>query len=461
MKIKGIQGQTPLRTQQKSQARLEKLLAQMASGKRISSASDDPAGMAIASRMTGEMRGLNQGMRNLSDGISYTQTAEAGLGSMSDALGRMRELAVQAGNGTLNAADRKIIQQEMDQLAQGISDTARSTVFNGKRPLMGDGLQIGTGQGSPIDIPGFNGEADQLGQGATVEGGAIDASGLQAGELSINGVDIRATQAGDDALSTAHPEGSAIAVAAAINEATAHTGVTAEAQAAEVEGGDVQGGSLGDADTLEINGVSIAAEVEADDAGGALTDAINAASDETGVTASLNANGVLLLRSADGRNIDLQLGGNAGTITGLSAGTTTGTVTLSSADAIEIDGADPGDAGLSAGITGRSKATSVGRIDVTTPQGANDALASIDRALEEVLGQRSRLGAVHNRMSAGIDQMSRAYVHQAEARSRIEDADYARLSTEKAKQLILGQAGVSMQAQANVSAHIAAQLLTV
>lgn len=128
--------------QQVSQ-RLEQTQQRLAQGKRIAAARDDAAGLAIAARLAATERSLHQGSRNLEDGQGLVRTAEATMSSTSDDLSRMRELTVQARNGTLSASDRATIQQEYDQLADEIDRRSRATDFAGQRPL--DGSMSGSG----------------------------------------------------------------------------------------------------------------------------------------------------------------------------------------------------------------------------------------------------------------------------------------------------------------------------
>src|SRR3546814_875301 len=113
-------------------------MERLSSGKRINSAKDDAAGLAIATRMDANVRGLNQAVRNANDGISLAQTAEGAMGNISNILVRMRELAVQAANGTLGDDDRAAIQTEVTALVEQIDDIAERTTFNGTDLLTGD-----------------------------------------------------------------------------------------------------------------------------------------------------------------------------------------------------------------------------------------------------------------------------------------------------------------------------------
>ncbi|SKB41552.1 flagellin N-terminal helical domain-containing protein [Sphingopyxis flava] len=137
-------------------------MERLSSGKRINSAKDDAAGLAIATRMDANVRGLNQAVRNANDGISLAQTAEGAMGNISNILVRMRELAVQAANGTLGDDDRAAIQTEVTALVSQIDDIASRTTFNGTDLLKGDAtdptdpvtisIQTGLNDGETVDV---------------------------------------------------------------------------------------------------------------------------------------------------------------------------------------------------------------------------------------------------------------------------------------------------------------------
>ena len=186
----------------------------LSSGMRINSAADDAAGLAISERFGSQLRGLNQAIRNANDGVSLTQTAEAGLSGVSDGLQRIRELSIQAANGTLTKSDRQFIQAEIDQISEQIGDISQRTTFNGRSLLSGGqgvSIQAGASANEVVEIPLADVRPNQLGAAPQVTGAATEAGGLSAGELSIDGVNIRASQAVDDTVSTADASSSAIA----------------------------------------------------------------------------------------------------------------------------------------------------------------------------------------------------------------------------------------------------------
>ena len=139
-----------------SQGQLSTSISRLSSGLRINSAKDDAAGLAIANRMDSQARGMNVAIRNSMDGISLAQTAEGGLGKVSDMLQRMRELAVQSSNATNTSTDRSSLNNEFRQLADEIDRTLNATKFNGQAILSG-------GAGSQVfQIGSDNTSYDQL-----------------------------------------------------------------------------------------------------------------------------------------------------------------------------------------------------------------------------------------------------------------------------------------------------------
>lgn len=136
--------------------RLQANYRRLSTGLRISTASDDAAGLAISERFRAQIRSTNQAIRNAQDGISLTQTGEGALNEVSSILIRMRELSIQAANGTVSAADRATLyDEEFSDLINEIDRIAQSTTFNGVRLLDGTGstitFQVGTGTTSGID----------------------------------------------------------------------------------------------------------------------------------------------------------------------------------------------------------------------------------------------------------------------------------------------------------------------
>jgi len=137
-------------------SRLGGNFARLSSGMRIASAADDAAGLGISERMRAQIRSLQQAGRNANDGSSLVQTAEGAMGEVSSNLVRMRELAVQAANGTLNSGDRAALDEEFQALFEEIDRVADQTTFNGVNLLDGSttsiSIQVGTESGETIDL---------------------------------------------------------------------------------------------------------------------------------------------------------------------------------------------------------------------------------------------------------------------------------------------------------------------
>ena len=145
---------------------LQTAMERLSSGLRINSAKDDAAGQAIANRMTAQLRGFSQAQRNANDGISLAQTAEGALRQVNDNLQRIRELSVQAANGTMTASDLDSIQAEMDQRLDEIDRIAAQTQFTGIKVLNHGHpiqIQVGANDGETVAIPLTRIHRDSLG----------------------------------------------------------------------------------------------------------------------------------------------------------------------------------------------------------------------------------------------------------------------------------------------------------
>jgi len=322
----------------KSGASLATSLQRLSSGLRINSAKDDAAGLAISSRMSSQISGLTVAQRNANDGISLAQTAEGALSSVSDALQRMRELAVQSSNATNSASDRAALQKEVNELVKQINTVSSQASFNGVKLLDGSfnsqSFQIGANSGETLSVSSIaSAKADALGVGttssySTSKIGVMAAGSIAAGGISVNGFGVGPTQR--DGVSEAGSNDSAIAKAAAFNAVSGQTGVTATASATTVTGvaattfTAIAGTG---ADSLYVNGVNIGAVAAGGNATGQgvnVSAAINAVSNQTGVTATFSTTtGAISLTAADGRNISLMAG--TGGATAAKAGLTAAT----------------------------------------------------------------------------------------------------------------------------------------
>ena len=474
-----------------SGSQLATSLQRLSSGLRINSAKDDAAGLAISNRFTTQINGLNVAARNANDGISLSQTAESALGELTNNLQRIRELAVQSANATNSASDRSALDQEVQQRLAEIDRIATQTSFNGQKVLDGTfgtaNFQVGANAGETISINLSQGvKATQIGQIASatstteVTNAALAGTGtIQVGSASA--VTIGASVAGTQAGQTA---GSAWAKAAAVNAASV-PGLTATA-VSNVEFAVATTATTGTSGTpvgtsnysLQINGKDIFASF--DESTGAvlstqqISDAINAQSGSTGVTATLQG-AKLLLTAADGRDIQVNQTHGTGSSGGLAAGTAQtisgtaytagsfdtvangatatstngGAVTLSATQNIVVTGDGTSLGFAAANNTFALDTTTIGASNVLTVAGANNAIKRVDAALTSVSGLRSTFGAIQNRFESTIANLQSVSENLAASRSRILDTDFAAETANLTRAQILQQAGTAILAQAN------------
>lgn len=165
-----------------SQSSLGTTLQRLSSGLRVNSAKDDAAGLAIAERMNSQVRGMNVAIRNSSDAISLSQTAEGALGKIGDSLQRMRDLAVQSANGTNTSGDRDNLQLEFRQLQDEILRVTKDTKFNNQAVLAGANFtfQVGANTGETIDVSATAVSATNIQSAAMSGASAIAVSGTNA-----------------------------------------------------------------------------------------------------------------------------------------------------------------------------------------------------------------------------------------------------------------------------------------
>lgn len=265
-------------------------------------------------------------------------------------------------------------------------------------------------------------------------------------------------------ISNYNGQAGAIAKAAAINSIKTKSGVAATALQNDVsQATAVAAGGLSSND-LFINGVAIDATsgVTASDGTGALRSAINAKTGSTGVTASVNTSGALVLTATDGRNITAFATGNASSITALTSGVNVYRSSLKFTSQSDVTFAGT-TTDIGAATTGTpytaDLANSVSLLDITTQSGANAAITTLDAALTQVNKLRSDIGALQNRLELTVQALQTSAENQTAAESRIRDADFAFETAQFTRNQVLVQAGTAILAQANTSQQIALQLL--
>ncbi|MZQ99756.1 MAG: flagellin [Acidaminobacter sp.] len=278
-----------------AQSAQSKSLEKLSSGLRINKAGDDAAGLAISEKMRGQVKGLNQAVRNAQDGISLIQTAEGALNETHSILNRMRELAVQSANDTNTAEDRGNIQDEMDQLANEVTRIANNTQFNGQDLLKGGfeaKFHIGSNAGQNLEISLGEMTSAQLGVGgaettvATKADGttavpnfANDAlNGLDAGNYTVVDVSAHAAYGASYELGIADSSGKIIGL---IDDAATGTSiVSVEDTGVSMATFTAAGFDAGSTISIQGSGIDITTQGSADAAISAIDNAIKTVSEE-------------------------------------------------------------------------------------------------------------------------------------------------------------------------------------
>ncbi|WP_152206420.1 flagellin [Marinobacter changyiensis] len=435
-----------------SQKLNDQALERLSSGLRINSAKDDAAGLAISTRFSSQISGLNVAQRNANDGISYAQTAEGALGEITNALSRIRDLAVQSANDTNSSSDREALNQEVGALISEVERISQSTQFNGQTILNGDldslTFQVGANAGQTISVDGVDTRADQLGANVQEALSSITNTELKAlaadSAFTVNGIGI------DDGALVSNGND----FVNAINAKSVESGVTASRANETVVSTGVDG-DLASAATLTLNDVDITLAINTTKEG--VVDKINQFATETGVRASLNDSDVVVLTDQNGGDIKAKLGAaNAvdfSTITdtdqtfeaGIELSTSVGgSIALGATAPANIDT-------VFGGTNGTLTLTSdtLNKVNITSREGASSAITTVDKALDSVNSLRAELGAVQNRFESTISNIASTSENLSAANSRILDADFASETAKLAKSQVLQQAGISVLAQAN------------
>ena len=464
----------------KSSEGLATSMQRLSSGMRINSAKDDAAGMQIANRLTSQVNGLGVAQRNANDGISMAQTAEGAMQESSAILQRMRDLALQSANGSNGADDRAALQKEVGALQQELTRISETTKFGATALLDGTfgtkQFQVGSNANETINVSLGNMAADSIGAYGVAGSGTVLGVAAEATILD--------TQLGDVTNDTISMNGTEVTVAADIGAAdiadainAKATGVTATAKLDVT----ISALSSGDDGTINMMKGGIAVDdYDLADYGGDIerlaedlqADGYDAIVD--GTTLTLKAEDVdgIEVAGSTTTTSTLSLNNNLNTGALLASAnanmSVSSSISLSSPDKIGISGTTvneilgKGAGGVALAATGGTGAlTSVEDIDIsgTTSVGAQSAIETIDAALAQIDSQRADLGAVQNRFSHTISNLSNVAENVSASRSRIEDTDFASETATMTKNQILQQAGTTILAQSNQLPQAALSLL--
>ncbi|EAI1712972.1 flagellin A [Campylobacter coli] len=293
---------------------LDKSLSRLSSGLRINSAADDASGMAIADSLRSQAATLGQAINNGNDAIGILQTADKAMDEQLKILDTIKTKATQAAQDGQSLKTRTMLQADINRLMEELDNIANTTSFNGKQLLSGNFInqefQIGASSNQTIKATIGATQSSKIGLTRFETGGRISSSGeVQFTLKNYNGIDDFQFQ--KVVISTSVGTGLG-ALAEEINKSADQTGVRATFTVETRGMAAVRAGTT--SDTFAINGVTIGQVAYEDgDANGALVSAINSVKDTTGVEASIDANGQLLLTSREGRGIkiDGNIGGGA------------------------------------------------------------------------------------------------------------------------------------------------------
>ena len=287
---------------------LETAMERLATGSKINSASDDAAGLAMTQRMTAQIQGLNMAIKNSNDGIAMTKSIEGAITEVSDMLQRMRELSIQAANGTNSASDRTYLQDEVNLLIQEVTRVSANTRYNGSLILDGTfinkQLQVGIEEGEHITFSVDSVAANQIGAHTLVGNGVNpETAGATAAVNPITtDEDIEIFGYLGTRIVESSSQDTAKEVAMKANLLTAETGVKAYAKTyAALSSGDPTARTY----NLKINNFQTGNFIISSTDVGDAVEAINRISGASGVTAKVDNNKVVLF-DADGDDITIE-----------------------------------------------------------------------------------------------------------------------------------------------------------
>ncbi|MGM0843784.1 MAG: flagellin [Bacillota bacterium] len=401
---------------------MESSMEKLSSGLRINNAADDAAGLAISEKMRGQIRGLDQASANAQDGISMIQTAEGALNETHDILQRMRELSVQASNDTNTLDDRKEIQKEVEQLKSEIDRISETTEFNTQKLLNGSlGVSGSSTDSAVVDITSATG----LKQGdydVTIDTAATKASAtlgtgdfVAATDVSNKELVINGTKIDFSGMTAA----TGTDIANKINEYKDVTGIEATVdtvtnageeniQLTQTEFGSTNKITTGGADAAEFGA---ATGVVGDDAVVTIEGPDGATQQVTGLGQNVGFKGAeFVAKGASGTETITVAGGGATLQIGANKGQNM------TVDINEISTNTLGD---------RANSDFVKDLNVTTQEGADEAVKVLDDAIQQVSGERSKLGSFQNRLDHTINNLGTSSENLTAAESRIRDVDYA------------------------------------
>ncbi len=479
---------------------LNTYLQQLSTGKQINNPADNPAGYAIAQRFQTQINGLNQAVSNGNQGVTLVQTATGAIQNQTSLLQQIRTTAVQAANASNTSQDRAALQGVVSQLLAQVQTIATQTQFNGQNLLdgtfAGAQFQVGANANQIINVSVGNAQTNAIGnystttagtvygtssgsfvQGGYAPGGAFTVSTSGVGNFTSGALAISGS-IGTSSVNVNTATESAANIAAAVNAASSQTGVTAQGYTSVAlvattgtYSFTLSNGSSGS----PTNQVNISATVTQGSNGqpdlSSLVSAINNNSAQTGIAANVqtvNGTNELVLTQSNGNNIVFGsstsglASGSTGSLYAVAANSTTqvgetissGTANVLFQGAVQFQSSQSYAIGNATNIGFSSQAASlsgsaVSNINVSTAQGAQQAISILDQAINNLNQQNGALGAIQNRIQASVSNDQTTATNLQSAQSVVQDANIAQATSQLTKYQILQQAGISTLAQAN------------
>lgn len=490
----------------KAEDRLTQSLERLSSGLKINHAKDNPAGMAIANKMDTQISGLSKASTNAQDGISVIETAEGALSEVTSIIQRMRELAVQAANGTNSDEDKEAIQKEVDNLSKEIDRISKDTEFNKKTLLDGSLDQKAYIAQTAAKVTYFSDSVSAQEYGLTILSDARQAvyvgessdsaqgniTTLQEGNIYINGVTI-SIEEGDDAATVYEKIRSGAEQADVTLISIASNPGTIIGSDSEYAGYTPVGFTYGNnlAFISEEYGSQAKVQISCDNASlasalGLQTTQVDVAGIDVDAeftlaageyigfesTAAINTNGTTVtVTDRNGFELKVQVKpGMAQTEFVDMEGTTAGSVTLGTSEDLVVDVKDIGTMTLQIGANEGQvmevripdmslESLGLDQLNYNSDIGVEKSIVALDNALSVVSSVRARLGAYQNRLDHAIASLDTSEQNMTAALSRIEDVDMAEEMSTYTQQNVLSQAATSILAQANDKPQQVLQLL--
>tara|TARA_Y100000748_G_scaffold299806_1_gene297249 strand:+ start:5068 stop:6270 length:1203 start_codon:yes stop_codon:yes gene_type:complete len=361
-------------------------LERLSSGSQINSAKDDAAGLQIANRLTSQVNGLGVATKNANNGISIAQTAEGALQESTNILQRMRDLALQAANGSNSDTERDALNSEVTQLKKELDRIANTTAFGGKKLFDGS----------------FGTETFQVGSAANEA-------------ISVKLDEVSTKELKSDSISSG-----TIAAQAAAGGASGAVAVTFTVASGSADGTD--------------RVFTISAEFDED----------ATAAEQTQLLATVINDANM------GVGAFVQDDGSISVVTDADVGTAKGELSFAFGSGATVDAAETAaGSATDVTLSDVTTDNTVKDIDISDAKSAQEAVYIIDEAIASIDAQRADLGAIQNRFESTIANLQNVSENASAARGRIQDTDYAAETANLTKNQILQQAGTAILAQAN------------